>query len=132
MADLISGQVQIVFGPMPSLLTQIQNGRVHALAVTTTARSSALPDIPALGEFVPGYEASGWYGVGAPRNTPAAIIEELDKAIKAGLSDPDMKARLAAVGAEPMPMTSVEFGTFVADETEKWAKVIKFANIKPE
>jgi tripartite-type tricarboxylate transporter receptor subunit TctC len=132
MADLISGQVQIVFGPMPSLLTQIQDGRVRALAVTTASRSPALPNTPALGEFVAGYEASGWYGVGAPRSTPTEIVVDLNKALNAVLSDPDVKTRLAAVGAEPMPMTAVEFGTFVADETEKWAKVIRTANIKPD
>jgi tripartite-type tricarboxylate transporter receptor subunit TctC len=132
MADLLSGQVQVVFGPMPSLLAQIQDSKVRALAVTTAARSSALPNVPSLGEFVPGYEASGWYGVGAPRSTPAEIVEKLNREISFTLADPDTKARLASVGSEPMPMTSVEFGKFVSDETEKWARVIKIAGIRPD
>jgi tripartite-type tricarboxylate transporter receptor subunit TctC len=132
MADLLSGQVQVVFGPIPSLLTFIRSGKLRALAVTTAARSPALPEVPALGEFVPGYEASGWYGVGAPKGTPAAIVDKLNGAVNAALGDASVKARLLGYGAAPMPMTPAEFGTFIAGETAKWSKVIKFAGIKPD
>jgi hypothetical protein len=107
-------------------------GRPGALAVTTATRSEALPDVPAVGEFVPGYEASTWYGVGAPKNTPAEIVEKLNKEINAALADPKLKARLADLGAEPMSMTPAEFGKLIADETEKWAKVVKFSGAKPD
>jgi tripartite-type tricarboxylate transporter receptor subunit TctC len=132
MADLLGGQVQGVFGPIPSLITYIRTGKLRALAVTSATRSPALPDVPALGEFVPGYEASGWYGVGAPRGTPAAIVDKLNTAINAALADANVKARLVGFGAEPMPMTPAEFGKFIAGETEKWSRVIKFAGIKPD
>jgi tripartite-type tricarboxylate transporter receptor subunit TctC len=105
---------------------------VRALAVTTEARSPALPDIPTVGDFVPGYEASSWHGVGVPKNTPAAIVEKLNEEITAALADPTIKARLADLGGLPMPMTPADFGKFIADETEKWGKVIRAANIKPE
>jgi tripartite-type tricarboxylate transporter receptor subunit TctC len=130
--DLLSGQVQVAFAPMPSSAGYIQAGTLRALAVTSATRLEALPNIPAVGEFVPGYEAIGWYGLGAPKNTPAGIIDKLNNEIKAVLADPIMKARLHALGAEPMPMTSADFGKFMSDETEKWAKVIRAADIKPE
>ena len=100
--------------------------------MTTAARSEALPDIPTVGDFVPGYEASGWFGVGAPKNTPAEIIDKLNKEINAGLADPKIKARLADLGATVFAGSPADFGKFIADETEKWGKVIKFAGIKPE
>jgi tripartite-type tricarboxylate transporter receptor subunit TctC len=130
--DLLSGQVQVAFPPMPSATGYIQAGTLRALAVTGATRSEALPNIPTVGEFVPGYEAIGWYGLGAPRDTPAPIIDKLNNEINTVLADPVIKTRLLALGAEPMPMTSAAFGKFMSDETDKWAKVIKFANIKPE
>ena len=131
-ADVLGGQVQVVFSPTAGAIGYLRAGKLRALAVTSAARLEALPDVPALNEFVPGYEATGWYGIGVPGNTSAEIIELLNKAINAILADPNMKARLADLILEPMPMTRAEFGKFVADETEKWAKVIKFANIKAE
>jgi len=128
--DLLAGQVQIYFGLIPSSIGYIRTNKLRALAVTSATRSPALPNIPIMGEFVPGYVASGWYGIGAPKNTPAEIVIKLNKEIAAALIDPQIKARFAALGAEPMPMTPVEFGEFVADETAKWAKVVKFADIK--
>jgi tripartite-type tricarboxylate transporter receptor subunit TctC len=130
--DLLSGQVQVAFAPMPSSTGYIQAGTLRALAVTSAARSEALPNIPTVSEFVPGYEAIGWYGLGAPKDTPPGIIDKLNNESNAVLADPTMKARLFALGAEPMPMTSAGFGKFMSDETEKWAKVIKFAGIKPD
>src|SRR5262249_12824041 len=105
-------------------------GRLRALAVTTATRSEALPDLPTVGEFVPGYEASSWYGVGVPKNTPAEIADKLNREINAGLADPKLKARFGELGAAVLPGTPAEFGKLVADETEKWAKVIRAANIK--
>jgi tripartite-type tricarboxylate transporter receptor subunit TctC len=130
--DLLAGQVQVVFGPMPVAIANIRIGKLRALAVTSAARSAALPDIPTVGETVPGYEASAWYGLGAPKNTPAEIIAKLNKETNAGLTDPKMKARLSDIGAVPTPMTSDEFGKLIAAETEKWGKVIRAANIKPD
>jgi tripartite-type tricarboxylate transporter receptor subunit TctC len=128
--DLLGGQVQVVFGPIAQLVELIQAGKLRAIAVTTAAGQATLPNIPTVAEFVPGYEASVRYGIGAPRNTPADIVEKLNKEINAALADPKMKARLADLGAIAMPMTSAEFGTFIAEETEKWAKVIRMAHIK--
>ena len=128
--DLLAGQVQVYFGLIPSSIGYIRTGKLRALAVTSATRSPALPDIPTMSEFVPGYVASGWYGIGAPKSTPDEIVNKLSKEINAALDDPQMKARLADLGAEPMPMTPVEFGKFIADETEKWGKVVKFAGIK--
>jgi tripartite-type tricarboxylate transporter receptor subunit TctC len=128
--DLLAGQVQVYFGLIPSSIAYIQTGKLRALAVTSATRSQALPDIPTMSEFVPGYVASGWYGIGAPKSTPAEIVNKLSKEIDAALADPQMKARLADLGAEPMPMTPIEFGKFIAEETEKWGKVVKFAGIK--
>jgi len=130
--DLLSGQVQVAFAPMPSSTGYIQAGTLRALAVTGATRSEALPNIPTVGEFVQGYDAIGWYGLGAPKDTPAAIIDKLNNEINAILADPTMKARLFALGAEPMPMTSAAFGKFMSDEADKWSKVIKFAGIKPD
>ena len=121
-----------MFGILPLLVEYIRVGKLRALAVTTATRSAALPDIPTVGEFVPGYEARLWHGVGAPKNTPNEIVDKLNKEINAGLADPNMKARLADLGAVPMPMTPAEFGKFMADETEKWGKVIRAANIKAD
>ena len=128
--DLLGGQVQVVFGPIAQLVELIQAGKLRAIAVTSAAGHATLPDIPTVAAFVPGYEASVRYGIGAPRNTPAEIVDRLNKEINESLADPKMKARLADLGTVPMPMTSAEFGTFIADETEKWAKVIRMAHIK--
>ena len=130
--DLLGGQVQVMFDTLPASIEYIRTGKLRALAVTTSARSPALPDLPTVGEFLPGYEASGWQGIGAPKSTPDAIVEKLNKAINAGLADAKIKAQLANLGAIPMPMTPAEFGKLIADETEKWAKVIQAANVKPE
>jgi len=130
--DLLSGQVQIVFGTISSCIQYIRGGMLRALAVTTTTRSDVLPDIPTLAEFVPGYEASQWYGVGAPKDTPAEVIDKLNKEINAVAADPLIKARLASLGVDPMSMASAAFGKFIADEAEKWGKVIRAANIKSD
>jgi tripartite-type tricarboxylate transporter receptor subunit TctC len=132
LTDLIGGQVQVIFSSMPTAIEYIKAGRLRALAVTSAKRSEALPDLPTVADFLPGYEASGWYGVGAPKNTRAEIVERLNKEINAALADPQMKARLADLGNVPMPMTPTEFGRFIAEETERWGKVIRAANIKPE
>jgi len=132
LTDLLSGQVQLYFGSMPASIEYVKAGKLRALAVTTARRSQALPDIPTVGEFVPGYELSGWQGVGAPRNTPAEIVNKLNKEINLALADPKMKARLADLGGTVLPGTPADFGKFIAEEAEKWGKVIKFAGIKPE
>jgi tripartite-type tricarboxylate transporter receptor subunit TctC len=130
--DLLGGQTQVVFGTMASCIELIRAGKLRALAVTTAMRSTALPDVPVMDESVPGYEANQWYGLGAPRNTPAEVIDKLNKEINAFAADPNMKTRLDGLGVDPMSMTSAEFGKFIADETEKWGKVITAANIKAE
>jgi tripartite-type tricarboxylate transporter receptor subunit TctC len=132
LTDLMGAQVQVMFPTMPASIQHIRGGKLRALAVTTATRSEALPDVPAVGEFVPGYEASTWYGVGAPKNTPDEIVQKLNKEINAALADSKLKARLADLGAEPMSMTPAEFAKFVVDETEKCAKVIRATNIKAE
>jgi tripartite-type tricarboxylate transporter receptor subunit TctC len=132
LTDLIGGQVQFMVDVMSASVEHIRAGKLRALAVTTRTRSEALPELPTVGDFVPGYEASGWAGLGAPRNTPIEIIDQLNKAINASLTDPKSKERLAQLGIVPMPMTPTEFGKFIADETEKWGKVVKFADMKPE
>jgi tripartite-type tricarboxylate transporter receptor subunit TctC len=132
LTDLLGGQVQVMFGTMPASIQYVRAGSLRALAVTTATRSEALPDIPAVSEILPGYEVETWYGVAAPRNTPSAIVEKLNKEIIASLADPKLKARLADLGAEPMPMTPAEFQKLVAEETDKWGKVVKFAGIKAE
>jgi len=130
--DLLSGQVQVVFGTISSCIQYIRGGMLRALAVTTATRSDVLPDIPTLAEFVPGYEAIQWYGVGAPKDTPAEVIDKLNDEINAIAADPLIKARLAGLGVNPMSMTSAEFGNFIADETEKWGNVIQAINIKAD
>jgi tripartite-type tricarboxylate transporter receptor subunit TctC len=132
LTDLLAGQVQVYFAPISASIEYVRAGRLRALAVTTATRAAALPDVPPLGDFVPGYEMSAWYGIGAPKNTPAEIIDRLNTEINAGLVDPKLKARLADLGSSAFVVSPAGFGKFVADETEKWAKVIKFANIKPE
>jgi len=131
-ADLIGGKVQVLFDNVPSSIEHIRAGKLRALAVTTSYRAAALPDIPTMGEFVPGYEASTWFGIGAPKNTPAEIVDKLNKEINAGLADPKLKGRLADLGATVLAGSPAEFGKLIADETEKWAKVIKFGGIKSE
>jgi tripartite-type tricarboxylate transporter receptor subunit TctC len=128
--DLIVGQIQVSFDVLPTTIEYAKAGKLRALAVTTATRSPALPDIPTVGDFVPGYEASSWHGVGVPKDTPAEIIETLNKEINAGLADPKLKGRMADLGGVPMPMAPVGFGRFIAEETEKWGKVVKFAGIK--
>jgi tripartite-type tricarboxylate transporter receptor subunit TctC len=131
-ADLLGGQVQVAFVPITNVIEYIRDGRLRPLAVTTANRTELLPEVPAMSEFLPGYDAMGWNGIGAPKGTPSAIIEKLNKAINAIVGDPVMKARLISLGLEPLSMTPGEFGKRIADDTEKWAKVIKFANIKVE
>jgi tripartite-type tricarboxylate transporter receptor subunit TctC len=128
--DLLGGQVQAVFSPISQSIAYIRAHKLRALAVTTAKRQATLPDIPAVAEFVPGYEASGWYGIGAPKDAPSATIDRLNREISAELADPKMEAQLADVGAVPMPMPPTEFERFLAAETEKWSKVIHTANIK--
>jgi tripartite-type tricarboxylate transporter receptor subunit TctC len=130
--DLLAGEMQVMFDILTGSMQYIKAGRLRALAVTSAARSEALPDIPTVGEFVPGYEASSWNGVGVPKNTPAEIVAKLNTEINAALADPNIKARLADLGGAPMPMKTVEFGALVATETEKWAKVVKFSGAKPD
>jgi tripartite-type tricarboxylate transporter receptor subunit TctC len=132
MTDLLAGQVHVAFSPMAQSVEFIKAGKLRALAVTGASRSEVLSDVPAVAEYVPGFEAYVWDGIGAPKNTPADVIDELNDAINNALADHDMKARLVAMGAEPMVMTPAEFGKFIAAETEKWAGVIKFAGIKPD
>ena|SRR5215211_4952706 len=117
---------------MPNSIGYIRAGKVRPLAITTATRSEMLPDLPTMGDFVPGYEVSAWYGVGAPRGTPADVIDKLNKEINAGLADSNMRARLAELGGTVLSGTPAEFGKLVADETEKWGKVVKFAGIKPD
>jgi tripartite-type tricarboxylate transporter receptor subunit TctC len=131
-ADLLGGQVQVAFSPITTVIEYIRGARVRPLAVTTATRVEVLPDVPAMSEFVSGYDATGWNGIGAPRGTPSAIIEKLNKEINAIVLDPAVKAHLISLGVEPLSMTPAEFGKRIADDTEKWAKVIKFADIKSE
>jgi len=132
LSDLIGGQVQVTFESMPSSIGYIRAGTLRALAVTTARRSEALPAIPTVGEFVPGYEASIWYGVGVPKNTPVQIVDKLNKEINAGLADPKLQARLAELGGIPLGGSPSEFGKLIAEETEKWGKVVKASGAKPE
>jgi tripartite-type tricarboxylate transporter receptor subunit TctC len=131
-ADLLAGQVQVNFDALLESIEYIRAGKLRALAVTSATRSEALPDIPTVGEFVPGYESSAWAGVGVPRNTSVEIIDKLNKEINAGLADPKLKARLADLGTTVLGGSSAEFGKFIAAETEKWAKVIKFSGAKAD
>jgi len=130
--DLLSGQVQVTFNPLPSSLDFIRSGKLRALAVTSAMRSAALPDVPTIGEYLPGYEATAWFGLGAPKNTPAGIVEKLNTQINAGLADPQLNARLVDLGGAPAPSSPADFRGFIASETEKWAKVVKFSGAKPE
>ncbi len=132
MTDLIGGQVQLMFDTTAASIPHIKGGKVRALAVTTATRSALLPELPTVGDFVPGYEASGPFGLGAPKDTPPAIIDKLNREINAVLADPKVKARLAELGSEPLTGSPAEIGKMLAGETEKWAKVIKAANIKVE
>jgi tripartite-type tricarboxylate transporter receptor subunit TctC len=132
MPDLLAGRVQVAFTPMPFSIQQIKAGKLRGLAVTGATRSDALPDVPTVGEFVPGYAASGWFGLVAPKGTSNAIIDKLNTEINAVVADPNMKAQLVDVGVPPMPKTPAEFGKLIADDTEKWAKVVKFAGIMPD
>jgi tripartite-type tricarboxylate transporter receptor subunit TctC len=131
-SDLISGQVQVYFGTMPSAIEYIRTGTLRALAVTTAMRSEVLPNIPTISEFVPGYETSYWSGMAAPKNTPIEIIDRLNKDINAALASPVMKARLADLGATVLPGSPAEFGKLIAEETDKWAKVVRSAGVKPQ
>jgi tripartite-type tricarboxylate transporter receptor subunit TctC len=130
--DLLGGQVQVVFGTLPPSAELVKAGRLRALAVTTATRSEVLPDIPTLSEFLPGYEASFWGGVGVPKNTPAEIVDKLNQEINSGLADANFNARLAQLNGMPLAGSPAEFGNLIANETEKWGKVVKFAGIKPE
>jgi tripartite-type tricarboxylate transporter receptor subunit TctC len=128
--DLLGGQIQVLFTGVATAIEYMRAGKLRALGVTTSTRSAALPNIPTVGEFVPGYDASVWYGLGAPKNTPAEIVDKLNKEINAALADPKLTARLADLGGVPMSMTAAEFGKFVAAEREKWGEVIRAVNIK--
>ena len=130
--DLIAGQVQVYFAGMPEAIEYVRTGKVRALAVGTAVRAEALPDLPTVGEFVPGYESSIWFGLSAPRNTPPEIIDALNRAINAALSDANVKARYAELGSTVFPTAPADFGNFIAAEIEKWGKVVKFSGAKPE
>ena len=131
LSDLLAGQVQVMFDNMASSIELIRSGRLRALAVTTTARSELLPDIPTISDFVPGYEAGGWNGIGAPKNSPTDIIEKLNREINAALAEPKMKAQLAALGNTAVSGSPADFGKLIVEDTEKWAKVVKFSGAKP-
>lgn len=132
MPDLISGRVQVMFDSVPAAIQQVRAGKLRALAVTTAKRLDVLPDVPAVGEFVPGYEASNWYGIVAPKGTPVEIVDRLNAAINAILADPQARARIADLGATPFGGSPAEFAKFLTEDTERWGKVIRAANIKPE
>jgi tripartite-type tricarboxylate transporter receptor subunit TctC len=132
LTDLIAGQVHVMFDNLPTSAEHVRSGRLRGLAVTGTARSHVLPDLPTVADFLPGYEASAWYGLGAPRNTPAAVIDRLNDAVNAILADPTSQGRFAELGASLLPGSPAEFGKLLADETEKWGKVVKFAGAKPD
>jgi tripartite-type tricarboxylate transporter receptor subunit TctC len=130
MIDLIGGRVQLMFDNVPTSVEFIRSGKIRPLAVTSAARIELFPDLPTVADYVPGYEASAWYGIGAPKGTPAEIVDELNRGINAGLVDPGIKAKLAALGTTPLLFTPAEFGAFVETETEKWAKVVRFSGAK--
>jgi tripartite-type tricarboxylate transporter receptor subunit TctC len=132
LTDLIAGHVQVMFDAVSSSIAYIRAGQVRALAVTTATRLDALPDLPTVGDFVPGYEASAWFGVVAPKNAPAEVIERLNREINAALADPVMKARLADLGGTPLPGSPADFGKLIVAETEKWAKVVKFSGARAD
>jgi len=131
-ADLLGGQVQVIFGTMPAVIALVKSGKLRALGVTTATRSDELPDVPSIGEFVPGYEASQWYGIGAPKGTPTEVIERLNRETNAVLADPKMQARLAELGAAVLSGSPADFGKLIVDETAKWAKVVKISGAKPD
>jgi tripartite-type tricarboxylate transporter receptor subunit TctC len=131
LTDLLGGQVQVMFAVLPEVIEPIRAGKLRALAVTTATPSEALPDIPTVGDFVPGFEASYWGGVGAPKDTPAEIIDKLNRVINAGLADPKLKARLVELGGTALALSPADFGKLIADETEKWGKVVKVSGAKP-
>jgi tripartite-type tricarboxylate transporter receptor subunit TctC len=131
-SDLIGGQVQVMFSPIPASIGYVKSDQLRPLAVGSTTRIAVLPDVPTVAEFLPGYDASGWHGIGAPKATPSDIVESLNKAVNVDLADSAFKAKLGDLGGVPAPMTPAQFGTFIADETAKWAKVNAFANIKAE
>jgi tripartite-type tricarboxylate transporter receptor subunit TctC len=131
-ADLLAGQVQVVFDVLPESIGHIRAGKLRPLAVTSATRSEALPDVPTMSDFVPGFETSTWFGIGVPRNTPAAIIDRLNNEINAALADPKLKARFSDLGATVLSGTPADFGKLIAEETERWGKVVRAANIKPE
>jgi tripartite-type tricarboxylate transporter receptor subunit TctC len=132
LTDLLGGQVQVYFAPIAAAIGYVRDGRLRALAVTTAARTEALPDVPTVAEFVPGYDSSAFYRIGAPKNTPADVVDKLNKEINAGLADAALKKRISDLGSVPFPGSPADFGKLVADETEKWGKVIRTANIKPD
>jgi tripartite-type tricarboxylate transporter receptor subunit TctC len=130
--DLLAGQVQVAFDTMTTSIEHIRAGRLRALAVTSATRAQALPDLPTVADYLPGFESSSWQGVGAPAHTPPKLVARLNAEINAALADAAVKARFETLGGTPMPMTAAAFGKLIADETEKWAKVVKFANIRAE
>jgi tripartite-type tricarboxylate transporter receptor subunit TctC len=130
-ADLIAGQVQMMFSPITASISYVNSGQLRPLAVASPSRLAILPDLPTVAETVPGFDASGWHGLAAPKGIPAQIVEAINKAATADLADPAFKSRLADLGGIPMPMTPAKFGKFITEDIEKWAKVIKFADIKP-
>jgi tripartite-type tricarboxylate transporter receptor subunit TctC len=132
LTDLLGGDVQVLFATAPGTTDYIRTGRLRALAVTSAVRAEVLPELPTVADFVPGYEASQWYGISAPKNTPAEIMGKLNREINAGIADPAMRARLAAIGGEPLPGSPGEFGRLIAEETDKWGKVVRAAGLKPE
>jgi tripartite-type tricarboxylate transporter receptor subunit TctC len=132
LTDLLGGQVQVMFASMSSSMESVRTGKLRALAVTTETRSEALPQIATVAEFVPGYEASGWFGIGAPKSTSSEVVRQLNKEINASLADPKMKARIADLGGDVLALSPADFGKLIPEETEKWAKVIRAANIKAE
>ncbi len=132
LTDLLGGQVQALFAATPGTTEYITTGKLRALAVTSGSRAEMLPELKTVGDFVPGYEASQWYGIGVPRNTPVEIVDKLNKEINTAIADPAMKARFAAIGGEPLPGSPAEFGKLISEETEKWGRVVRAAGIKPE
>jgi tripartite-type tricarboxylate transporter receptor subunit TctC len=132
LTDTLGGQVQVMFGTMPATIEYIRAGKLRPLAVTSARRWEGLLDIPTVNDFVSGYETSAWQGIGAPKNTPAEIIEKLNKEVDAGLSDPKLNARLAGLGGTVLAGSPADFGKLIAEETEKWGKVVKFSGAKPE
>jgi tripartite-type tricarboxylate transporter receptor subunit TctC len=132
LTDMISGQVQVMFDNIPSSIQHIRAGKLRPLAVTDTTRSDLLPEIPTVADYLPGYEASAWYGLGAPRGTPPDIIEKLNKTVNAILADPAVKVKFVEMGATLIMNSPAQFGKYVEDETEKWGKVVKFAGVKPD